>query len=184
MSDFKIFYYDGIPIRFELGDDSVMMCATELGKQFGRSKKPHHWLKTKRAKKAISAIAEATKLRADTLIRVQYGGIVPGTWMHSDVAIEYARWLSPKFGAWCTTMIKSMILDMDKRVMDDKRVDVVDVKFPNRCYMEVLRKDFIQLDTIWKKIGDYLNNSMRAIWKFYRKIIPLTYLGHGKDKKR
>ena len=184
MSDFKIFYYDGITIRFELGDDSVMMCATELGKQFGRSKRPNDWLKTKKAKKTISAIAETTKIRTGALVRVQNGGVVCGTWMHSDVAIEYARWLSPKFGAWCTTMIKSMILDMDKRVRDDNRVDVVDVKFPNRCYMEVLRKDFVQLDTIWKKMGGYLDNYMGAIWKFCLKINQLVHLGHGKDKKK
>lgn len=184
MSDFKIFYYDGIPIRFELGDDSVMMCATELGKQFGRSKRPALWLRTKKAKNTIKSVSRETGLKPEDLVVVQNGGAVCGTWMHSNVAIEYARWLSLDFGTWCTSNIKDMILDMDKRLMDDKRVDVVDVELLNSSYMEESRKDFIQLDAIWKKIGDYLNNSMRAIWKFYRKIIPLTHLGHGKDKKR
>lgn len=128
MRQFKIFYYNDIPIRFELGDDNVMMCATELGKQFGRSKRPNDWLRTKKSKRIISAIAETTKIRIGALVHVQNGGLVSGTWMHSDVAIEYARWLSPEFGAWCTSIIKSMILDMDKRVVKNKTVELITVE--------------------------------------------------------
>ena len=32
-----------------------------------------------------------------------------GTWMHEDVALEFARWLSPKFAIWCNDRIKELM---------------------------------------------------------------------------
>ncbi|MGL4500172.1 MAG: KilA-N domain-containing protein, partial [Planktothrix sp.] len=32
-----------------------------------------------------------------------------GTWGHPLVAIEVARWISPKFGVWCNIHIKTLI---------------------------------------------------------------------------
>lgn len=45
------------------------------------------------------------------LVQVVKGGNVKqqGTWMHEDVAIEFARWLSPKFAIWCNDHIKELL---------------------------------------------------------------------------
>ena len=32
-----------------------------------------------------------------------------GTWMHEDVALEFARWLSPEFAIWCNDRIKELL---------------------------------------------------------------------------
>lgn len=32
-----------------------------------------------------------------------------GTWLHPDLAVAYARWLSPKFGVWCDQQIKALL---------------------------------------------------------------------------
>lgn len=32
-----------------------------------------------------------------------------GTWMHEDVAMEFARWLSPTFAIWCNDRIKELL---------------------------------------------------------------------------
>ena len=32
-----------------------------------------------------------------------------GTWMHEDVALEFARWLSPRFAIWCNDRIKELL---------------------------------------------------------------------------
>lgn len=32
-----------------------------------------------------------------------------GTWVHEDVALEFARWLSPKFAIWCNDRIKELL---------------------------------------------------------------------------
>jgi hypothetical protein len=45
------------------------------------------------------------------LLTVRKGGINPGTWMHEDVAMEFALWLSPEFAIWCNDRIKEILLD-------------------------------------------------------------------------
>ncbi|MDQ1087190.1 hypothetical protein QE390_001736 [Siphonobacter sp. SORGH_AS 1065] len=45
-------------------------------------------------------------LHSDTLIKTINGGSNPGTWMHEDVALEFARWLSPAFAIWCNDQKK------------------------------------------------------------------------------
>jgi len=32
-----------------------------------------------------------------------------GTWLHEDVALEFARWLSPAFAIWCNDRIKELL---------------------------------------------------------------------------
>lgn len=43
------------------------------------------------------------------IVKVMNGGNNYGTWMHEDVAIEFARWLSPTFAIWCNDRIKELI---------------------------------------------------------------------------
>ena len=45
------------------------------------------------------------------LIQTEKGGIDGGggTWMHEDVALEFARWLSPAFAIWCNDRIKELL---------------------------------------------------------------------------
>lgn len=43
------------------------------------------------------------------LIVTTNGGQIQGTWMHEDVALEFARWLSPAFAIWCNDRIKELL---------------------------------------------------------------------------
>ncbi len=45
------------------------------------------------------------------LVQVQGGSPENGggTWMHEDVALEFARWLSPKFAIWTNKKIKELM---------------------------------------------------------------------------
>ena len=64
--------------------------------------------------KAMQKVGEA--LSADmhipisALIQVVKGGnSEQGTWLHEDVALEFARWLSPSFAIWCNKRIKELL---------------------------------------------------------------------------
>ncbi len=51
-------------------------------------------------------LSDLAKLYPES-IKVVKGGIgQQGTWMHEDIALEFARWLSPKFAIWCNDRIK------------------------------------------------------------------------------
>ena len=101
----QIFQYNGSPISFQKGD-SVMVNATEMAKSFGKS--PKDFLKTEQTKRVIAALSEVKKILSSDLVRVIYGDN-GGTWMHEDVAIEFARWLNPAFAIWCNDRIKELL---------------------------------------------------------------------------
>ena len=86
--------YEGYPIAFENKDGKMMVNATQMGKAFG--KQPKDWLKTQSAQEFISSLSEVKKILPSDLQQV-VNGDGGGTWFHEDVALEYARWLSPKF---------------------------------------------------------------------------------------
>lgn len=124
--------YKGNRIEFRL-NGSLMVNASEMAKPFGENKKPSQWLRYDPSKEFMTALI---KVRKNTLTENQpnntyksyYGGLVvtqrggvnPGTWMHEDVALEFARWLSPEFAIWCNDRIKEILTG--RKVMVDKDI--------------------------------------------------------------
>lgn len=101
----QIFQYNGSPITFQKGDN-VMVNATEMAKPFGKS--PKDFLKTEQTKTYVKALSEVRKILSSDLVQVIYGDN-GGTWLHEDVALEFARWLSPSFAIWCNKRIKELL---------------------------------------------------------------------------
>ena len=102
----KVFDYEGANITFAKKDGVVMVNATQMAKSFG--KRPVAWLTNQAAKDFIESLSEVRNLTSSDLVRVTYGNN-GGTWMHEDVAIEFARWLSPAFAIWCNDRIKELL---------------------------------------------------------------------------
>lgn len=102
----QIFRYNGSPITFNNGD-SVMVNATEMAKHFG--KQPAHWLRSQSTQEFINALSGMRNCIATDLVQVVNGGDNFGTWMHEDVALEFARWLHPGFAIWCNDRIKELL---------------------------------------------------------------------------
>ncbi len=68
-----------------------MVNATEMAKLFG--KRPNDWLSLASTK---AFIAELSNTRNNgNWILTERGQHTGGTWMHEDVALEFALWLSP-----------------------------------------------------------------------------------------
>ena len=103
--DIQIFEYNGNSISFGK-EGNVMINATEMAKPFGKS--PKDFLKTEQTKVYIGTLGEVKKILSSDLVRVIYGDN-GGTWMHEDVAMEFARWLSPAFAIWCNDRIKELL---------------------------------------------------------------------------
>lgn len=100
------FNYEGTPISFNRGD-AVMVNATEMAKPFG--KRPVDWLNNQQTNDFINELSKVRNLTLADLVIVTRGGNNPGTWMHEDVAMEFAHWLSPKFAIWCNDRIKELL---------------------------------------------------------------------------
>ena len=140
----KTFNYEGNAITFQTGN-GVMVNATEMAKTFG--KRVPEWTRLQSTKDFLDNLwtirsgqdPEVQKMHYDVeqyddeglnhilkcfdsdlhLIVTSFGGQKQGTWMHEDVALEFARWLSPKFAIWCNDRIKELITTGVATVADD-----------------------------------------------------------------
>ena len=106
----KVFAYDGANVTFARKDSITMVNATEMAKSFG--KVPKDWLRTKQSKGFIASLSAVRQISPTELVVVQQGNFSDyeqGTWMHEDVAMEFARWLAPEFAIWCNDRIKELL---------------------------------------------------------------------------
>lgn len=112
----QIFQYNGSPISFQKGD-SVMINATQMAKSF--EKQPIFWLNNQSTEDYLAELSKLRNLSLADLVIVKKGGNNPGTWMHEDVALEFARWLSPAFAIWCNDRIKELLTTGVSTVSND-----------------------------------------------------------------
>lgn len=85
-----------------------MVNATEMAKPFG--KLVGDWLRLKATTEFTEALSADMHIPISALIQVVKGGNnEQGTWLHEDVALEFARWLSPSFAIWCNKRIKELL---------------------------------------------------------------------------
>lgn len=103
-----VYDYKGSKISFANGKN-VMVNATEMAKTFG--KYPKDFLVNKQTKEFLSSLSAVRGISLTELVKVVQGGDpqMQGTWMHEDVALEFARWLSPSFAIWCNDRIKELL---------------------------------------------------------------------------
>lgn len=127
----QVFNYQGHEITF-LNGNNVKINATDMARPFG--KEVRQWFDNPGTHSFVHALAEhkgvppyglsterkRTSFNASvladvypSLITVVRGGtpgsVQQGTWMHEDLAMEFARWLSPKFAIWCNDRIKELM---------------------------------------------------------------------------
>ena len=103
----QIFKYNGTDITFQLGNGDVMVNATEMAKPFG--KRAVDWLGNQSTSEFIEELTKVRNVTLADLVQVTKGGNNPGTWLHEDVALEFARWLNPAFAIWCNDRIKELV---------------------------------------------------------------------------
>lgn len=107
-SNLSIFSYNGNDITFNSGD-GIMVNATEMAKPFG--KRTNDWLSNQQTEELISTASSVTGIPATELVKIVQGGDPKqqGTWLHEDLALIFAQWLSPKFYLWCNDRIKELL---------------------------------------------------------------------------
>lgn len=110
--------YEGTPIAFSNGKD-MMVNATQMAKPFG--KRPVDFLNTQQTKDFMQELVKVRKITLTDLVHVKKGGHNAGTWMHQDVALEFARWLSPKFAIWTNDRIRELLLQGYTSLYDNPR---------------------------------------------------------------
>ena len=106
----SVFNYNGGNVTFKTEDGVVYVNATEMAKQF--NKQPSDWTRQKSSNEFIDSLSAVRGIPRSELVIVKQGGnnkSSQGAWFHEDVAIEFARWLSPTFSIWCNDKIKELL---------------------------------------------------------------------------
>lgn len=106
MNTSVVYDYKGSQISFMSGEN-VMVNATQMAKPF--EKRPIDWLQNQSSIEYLNELSKVRKSTLADLVQVTKGGNNSGTWMHEDVALEFARWLSPAFAIWCNDRIKELL---------------------------------------------------------------------------
>lgn len=105
----KIFSYNGSKVTFKTKEGVVYVNATEMARPF--NKKVAEYLRLPSTKELIEAEVRKSHLGENQLITTLRGGINGGgcTWLHEDIAIDLAQWLSIDFKLWCNDRIKELL---------------------------------------------------------------------------
>nr|WP_314992070.1 phage antirepressor KilAC domain-containing protein [uncultured Capnocytophaga sp.] len=113
----QVYNYNGNNITFQLGNGDVMVNATEMAKAFG--KMPKDYLRTQSAQELINALSVRLKCLTADLVKVVQGGDIQGTWLHEDIALDFAQWLSVDFKLWCNDRIKELLRNGVATISDE-----------------------------------------------------------------
>lgn len=170
--DNQVFQYNGSPITFQIGK-ATMVNATQMAKPFG--KRPAKWLELPSTKDFLSSLCEVRKSDITHLVTTAKGNsssFQQGTWFHEDVALEFARWLSPQFAIWCNDRIKelmrygmtattqtidSILADPENAIklltaLKDERKKVSDLEKRNKAYevqhRKLLKENFKHMEQL------------------------------------
>lgn len=149
-----VYDYKGSQISFISGEN-VMINATQMAKPFEKS--PKDFLKTEQTKRFITALSEVKKILSSDLVRVVYGDN-GGTWMHEDVALEFARWLSPSFAIWCNDRIKELLKTGVTTVSNDDEAIAYAMQVLNKR-LEQTRQEKAMLE----QQNNYLTNEIKQV---------------------
>ena len=109
--------YAGVDIPlitdFENGNPT-MINATKMLWCFpekGRNNGINHFLRNQSTQDYINALSTDIGIPVSDILKVKKGNAPDsGTWMHEDLAIEFARWLNPNFAIWCNRKIKELLV--------------------------------------------------------------------------
>lgn len=110
MNSIKTVSFGNFPVSFQ---NNGYLNATVVAAHFNR--RVGNYLKSERTQEYIAALAEklsVTPKRAtedNQIVIIKQGGTEQGTWLHPKLAVDFARWLDPKFAVWCDEQIEQIL---------------------------------------------------------------------------
>lgn len=92
----------------EIHDRSEKLSLTDMWRAAGsdHAREPAKWLASADAARFIEAVAVILGNSEDEMVKTVRGGRTPGTWAHWQIALAYAKYLSPEFHMQCNVVIR------------------------------------------------------------------------------
>lgn len=152
--------YNGSPVSFRAADGWVN--ATQMARPFG--KRPNDFLALASTRVFIGALESDTGVSGNTFETVRGAhadGRPQGTWMHPDLALEFARWLSPEFAIWTNRVIRKVLSGQS---LDDSVPQAISEKLSHAIDMvAALAEAHVRLERRVSDIEEYLTRQRREL---------------------
>lgn len=169
------FVYNDQQIEFRpLGDDNVMVNATQMAKVFG--KRMDVFLKADHVKEFISVVeltpfgGSSSPLKRDEILKIENGN---ATYFHRILALKFAAWLDPRFELWVYTTIDQILNHYyrEHRNVLIEKMRIENLKSEKR--LELLQKypefaDYVELEEALKNADSRKAAISRAMTKQLR----------------
>lgn len=103
----EVYSYNGNDISFHSGSNNILVNATEMARPFNKT--PKDYLRTQSSQDFINALSKRQNCPLAVLVQVVKGGNNPGTWLHEDIALDFAQWLNIDFKLWCNDRLRELL---------------------------------------------------------------------------
>jgi len=148
-NDAMVFQYYGNQVTFLSENKGLMVNATEMAKPFG--KRTTNFLSLQQTRELMLSLSAVTGIPVTGLVIVNQGGnnkMAQGTWMHEDLALIFAQWLSPDFYLWCNRRIKEILFGEIHHPTQEVPVD----------------SDKLHLAHALQLATDFINDNLPRMW--------------------
>jgi len=115
-----------VDVSMLLKEDSMFFNATEMAKSFG--KEPHDFLRGEVGKEYLNAFldvsneensnTEISRITMEDIVKTKRGNKYGGTWLHNDIVLQFARWLSAHFAVRLDKWIIKRLKEEEERRRD------------------------------------------------------------------
>lgn len=91
-------------------EDGEFLCLTDMWRAAGsdENRRPVIWLRQDATQQFAEYLAAEQKVTLDHLSRAELGRN-GSTWAHWQLAMAYAKYLSPEFHAWCNEVVRAVM---------------------------------------------------------------------------
>lgn len=103
----QVYSYNGNDVSFHSGSNNILINATEMARPFNKT--PKDYLRTQSSQDFINALSKRQNCPLADLVQVIKGGNNAGTWLHEDIALDFAQWLNIDFKLWCNDRLKELL---------------------------------------------------------------------------
>lgn len=117
MSKYELIDINGKSISVDMSmlikSQSMFFNATPMAKQFNR--RPDDFWKQEQNQKYLNALITLSQGNKENFVITRRGKVHGGTWLHNDLALQFARWLDPFFAVHLDQWIVKTLEEEHKR---------------------------------------------------------------------
>ena len=169
--------FEGLDLPLNATDGYIN--ATALCRKYteatGKERFPHGWLRLKRSKETVKYVSEVTGIPEKDLVKTIQGGASldeQGTFLHPDLAIPFASWLSVEFEYKVTKIVQQRIAETSSsemanqvselwRVVNTMMVYLQGVQGFNRTLHTGIHNQSAQINPALKQIQSVIDKYQR-----------------------